>query len=85
MIRPLAKNMLIKKIKEEKSSLILVSNPQKGPFKATLISKGSQVDLDVEVGDILLINQFGFTQFDKDDDEHLLVTEQGILGVVLAE
>ncbi len=75
--------MLIKKIKEEKTSLILVANPKQGPFKATLVSKGSQVDLDVEVGDVLLINQYGFTQFDKDDDEHLLVTEQGILGVII--
>ena len=83
MIRPLAKNMLIRKIKEEKASLILVSNPQKGPFKAVLISKGRDVELDVEIGDILLINQFGFVQFDKDDDEHFLVTEREILGVVI--
>lgn len=83
MIRPLAKNMLIKKIKEEKTSLILVSNPKQGPFKATLISKGSQVDLDVEIGDTLLINQFGYVQFDKDDAEHFLVTEREILGVII--
>lgn len=83
MIRPLAKNMLIRKIKEEKTSLILVSNPKPGPFKAILVSKGSQVDLDVDVGDILLINQFGYVQFDKDDDEHFLVTEREILGVIV--
>lgn len=83
MIRPLAKNMLIKKIKEESKSIILVSNPKIGPFKATLISKGKDVELDVEIGDTLLINQFGYVQFDKDDDEHFLVTEREILGVVV--
>ncbi len=83
MIRPLAKNMLIKKIKEESASLILLANPKPGPFKATLISKGSQIELDVEIGDTLLINQFGFVQFDKDDDQHFLVTEREILGVVI--
>lgn len=75
--------MLIKKIKEEKASLILISNPKSGPFKAILISKGSLVDLDVEVGDTLLINQFGYVQFDKDDDEHFLVTDREILGVII--
>jgi co-chaperonin GroES (HSP10) len=83
MIRPLAKNMLIKKIKEEKPSLIIVQTSITGPFKAVLISKGNQVDLEVEIGDILLINQFGPVQFDKEDDEHLLITERDVLGVII--
>lgn len=83
MIRPLAKNMLIKKVKEEKSSLILVSTQISAPFKAKLIAKGSQVELDVDIGDILLINKFGSIQFDENDDEHLLISEREILGVII--
>lgn len=83
MIRPLAKNMLIRKIKEESKSKIIVSSPKMEPYKAILLSKGSQVDLDVEVGDVLLMSQFGAVQFDKSDDEHFLVTEREILGVVI--
>jgi co-chaperonin GroES (HSP10) len=82
MIRPLAKNMLIKKVKEEKKSILILSTSTTGPFKAILISKGKQVDLDVEIGDILLVNQFGPMQFDKEDDEHFLVTERDILGAI---
>lgn len=84
MIKPLAKNMLIKKVKEEKPlSAIIVSTSVTGPFKATLVSKGKLVDLEVEIGDTLLVNQFGAIQFDRDDDQHFLVTDREILGVVI--
>lgn len=83
MIRPLSKNMIIKKIKEEKKSILVLSTAPTGPFKASLIAKGKQVDLDVEIGDILLVNQFGPMQFDKEDDEHFLVTDRDILGVIV--
>ncbi len=75
--------MLVKKIKEEKASLIIVSTSTTGPFKAKLVSKGKLVDLEVEIGDTLLVNQFGAIQFDKEDDEHFLVTDREILGVVI--
>ena len=83
MIKPLAKNMLVKKIKEEKASLIIVSTSVTGPFKASLVSKGKLVDLEVEIGDTLLVNQFGAIQFDKEDEDHFLVTDRDILGVVI--
>ena len=83
MIRPLAKNMVIKKINEEKTSVIIISGSITGPFKAVLVSKGSKVELDVEIGDILLVDQFGYIQFDKEDDQHFLITERDVLGVVI--
>lgn len=83
MIRPLGKTMVIKRILPEKKSLILTTVRDDEPFKAVLVAKGKAVELEVEVGDTLLIAPFGGTAFDKNDEEHLLLIERDVLGVVI--
>lgn len=81
MIRPVAKSILVKKIKEEKKHLIIVTSTKSKPFKVEVMSMGKAVELDVAVGDTLLITS-GY-QYDENDEEHLLVTEREVIGVVV--
>jgi co-chaperonin GroES (HSP10) len=81
MIRPVAKSILVKRIPEEKVCLIIVSTTKNKPFKVEVISMGKAVELDVAVGDTILITS-GF-QYNENDEEHLLVTEREVIGVVI--
>ena len=83
MIKAIGKNMVVKRVPSEKKSLILSSVRDDTPFQATVVSKGKLVELEVEVGDVLLIAPYGGTPFDKNDEEHLLMSERDVLGVVI--
>lgn len=83
MIRPLGKTMLIKKIEEETVGSLIVARSKNAPFKATLLAMGKECTTDAQIGDTLLVAPFGVVQFDQSDEDHLLVTERELLGVVV--
>jgi co-chaperonin GroES (HSP10) len=83
MIRPIGKQMLIKRLPVEIKGSILVAPTKNQPFKAQLLAMGKHVDLDVQIGDTLLVSPWGILQYDLEDEDHLLITEKEILGVVI--
>jgi co-chaperonin GroES (HSP10) len=83
MLRALGRNLLVKiKPQEKKSSLILNVTIKDEPFEVVLVNKGGGVELEVEPGETLLIVPYAGSKINKTDEEHLLVTERDILGVV---
>ena len=70
------------KNQEKKSALILTVATKDEPFEVVLVNKGSKVELDMQIGDTLLLVPFAGSKISKKDEEHLLVTERDILGVV---
>lgn len=84
MLRPLGKNILVKKITEEKKGGLLLPDQYDKPYRATIIDFGSKVDLDIEKDDTLLLVPFSGSKISDADDGYLLVTERDILGVVIA-
>lgn len=83
MLKPLGRNILVKRLTEEKKpTLIITSVTDSEPFKACVVDVGCKDESGVVIGDIVLIVPFSGSRIAKDDNDHLLVTERDLLGVV---
>jgi chaperonin GroES len=92
-IRPLQDRIIVKRIPEEektKGGIIIPDaakeKPQEG--KVTAVGKGKLNDdgkllpLDVKVGDKILFGKYSGTEVKIDGEEHLIMREDDILGIV---
>ena len=82
MIRPIGKNILVQKQKEEKKGILILKPTEGEPYKATVMAIGSKADLDIDIGCTLLLVPYTGSRISTDDDGYLLITERDILGVV---
>lgn len=84
MLRPLGKNILIQRNKEEskKKTALILTTPTDEPFNATVVDIGSKAELDIKIGDVLLMVPYSGSKISTEDDGYLLVTERDILGVI---
>ena len=92
-IRPLQDRILVQPIKEKavrKGGIIIPDSakekPIEGRVKAIGAGKvgddGKRVKLDVKVGDKVLYSKYGGTEIKIDGEDHLLMREDDILGIV---
>jgi len=92
-IRPLQDRILVQPIKEKnirKGGIIIPDSakekPIEGRVKAVGAGKvgddGKRVKLDVKVGDKVLYSKYGGTEIKIDGEDHLLMREDDILGIV---
>jgi len=94
-IRPLQDRVIVKRIEEEektKGGIIIPDTakekPQEG--KVVAVGKGKVNDdgkltpLDVKVGDKILFGKYSGTEIKLNGEEHLIMREDDILGVVEA-
>ena len=92
-IRPLQDRVIVKRIAEEEKSKggIFIPDtakekPQEG--KVVAVGKGKVNDdgkitpLDVKVNDRILFGKYSGTEINVDGDEHLIMREDDILGVI---
>ena len=92
-IRPLQDRVIVKRIAEEektKGGIIIPDTakekPQEG--KVTAVGKGKANEdgkvtpLDVKVGDKVLFGKYSGTEIKVDGEEHLIMREDDILGVI---
>src|SRR5207253_9868411 len=92
-IRPLQDRVIIRRIEEEektKGGIIIPDTakekPQEG--KVVAVGKGKVNDdgkltpLDVKVGDKILFGKYSGSEIKIDGEEHLIMREEDILGVV---
>ena len=92
-IRPLQDRVIVKRIAEEEKSKggIFIPDtakekPQEG--KVVAVGKGKVNDdgkitpLDVKVNDRILFGKYSGTEINVDGDEHLIMREEDILGVI---
>jgi chaperonin GroES len=92
-IRPLQDRVIVKRIAEEEKSKggIFIPDtakekPQEG--KVIAVGKGKVNDdgkitpLDVKVNDRILFGKYSGTEINVDDEEHLIMREDDILGVI---
>ncbi len=92
-IRPLGDRILIKRIKEEektKGGIIIPDTakekPQEG--KVVAVGRGKKTDegkliaLDVKAGDKVLFGKYSGSEVKIDGEEHLILREEDILGVL---
>jgi chaperonin GroES len=92
-IRPLGDRILVKRIKEEdktKGGIIIPDTakekPQEG--KVVAVGKGKATEAgkltapDVKAGDRILFGKYSGSEVKLDDEEHLILREDDILGVL---
>ena len=92
-IRPLGDRILVKRIKEEektKGGIIIPDTakekPQEGKVvavgKGKMTEDGKLMPLDVKAGDKILFGKYSGSEVKIDGEEHLILREDDILGVL---
>jgi len=92
-IRPLQDRVIVKRIEEEEKSKggIIIPDtakekPQEGKVvavgKGKLNDDGKVTPLDVKVNDRVLFGKYSGSEINIDGDEHLIMREEDILGVI---
>ena len=92
-IRPLHDRVLIKRVEEEKVSkggIIIPDSAKEKPIEGKVVAVGAgkvgedgkQRALDVKAGDRILFGKYSGTEVKIDGEEHLILREEDILGVL---
>jgi chaperonin GroES len=91
-IRPLHDRVIVKRIEEEektKGGLIIPDTAKEKPQEGKVIAvgpgkqeDGKVISLDVKAGDKILFGKYSGTEIKLDGEDHLILREDDILGVI---
>ena len=92
-IRPLADRVIVKRVKEEektKGGIIIPDTAKEKPIEGKIIAvgagkrleDGTVQKLEVKKGDRVLFGKYSGTEVKIEGDEHLILREEDILGIV---
>ncbi len=92
-IRPLQDRVIVKRVEEEektKGGIIIPDTAKEKPMegkviavgKGKLLEDGKVHALDVKAGDRILFGKYSGTEVKIDGEEHLIMREDDILGVI---
>jgi chaperonin GroES len=92
-IRPLQDRVIVKRLEEEektKGGIIIPDTakekPQEGKViavgKGKVTEDGKVIPLDVKVGDKILFGKYSGTEVKIGGEEHLIMREEDILGII---
>lgn len=92
-IRPLQDRIIVKRVEEEektKGGIIIPDTAKEKPLEGKVIAVGNgkvQEDgkvrpLDVKAGDRILFSKYSGTEIKIDGEEHLMLREDDVLGVI---
>jgi len=92
-IRPLHDRILVKRMKEKeltKGGIIIPDTAKEKPIEAKVVAVGTGRILDsgevralaVKKGDLVLFGKYGGTEVKIDGDDHLILREDDILGII---
>ena len=92
-IQPLGQRVLLKRVEAETVSaggIVLVDSAQEKPQEAVVISlgtggkneDGSDFVFSVAANDKVLISKYGGTEVTVDGEDHLIMSESDILGII---
>jgi chaperonin GroES len=92
-IRPLGDRILLKRVEEEEKSKggIIIPDtakekPQEGKVvavgKGKVLDDGKVVPLEVKAGDRVLFGKYSGSEVKIDGEEHLIMREDDILGII---
>ena len=94
-IRPLQDRVIVKRIEEEaektKGGIIIPDTAKEKPQQGKIIAAGKGkvnddgklTPLDVKVGDRILFGKYSGSEIKLDGEEHLIMREEDILGVIV--
>jgi len=92
-IRPLQDRLIVKRIKEDETTaggIIIPDTAKEKPQEGKVIAvgkgkvgeDGKVQPLDVKKGDKVLFSKYAGTEVNIDGEEHLIIREDDVLGVV---
>ena len=92
-IRPLQDRIIVKRMQEEektKGGIIIPDSAKEKPLEGQVIAVGNGKvledgkvrPLDVKAGDRVLFNKYAGTEIKIEGEEHLMLREDDILGVI---
>ena len=92
-IQPLADRIFIKRMSEEKKTtggIIIPDTAKEKPMQGKVIAVGAgkmdedgkRIPLDVKKGDNVLFSKYAGTEIKIEGEDHLIVREDDILGIV---
>ncbi len=91
-VKPLHDRIIVKRIEEEQKSkggIIIPDTAKEKPQQGKVVAAGSgrkqdgkTIPLDVKAGDTVLFAKYGGTEIKIDGQDHLILREDDILGVV---
>jgi len=92
-IRPLQDRIIVKRVEEEektKGGIIIPDSAKEKPMEGKVIAvgngkvleNGKRVEPDVKKGDRILFGKYSGTEVKIDGEEHLIMREDDILGII---
>ena len=92
-IKPLYDRILVKRIEEKeqkRGAIIIPDTAKEKPMEGKVIAvgagalnkEGKRTPLDVKVGDRILFGKYAGTEVKIDDDEHVILREDEVLGIL---
>jgi len=91
-VKPLHDRMIVKRLAEEtqtKGGLVIPDSAKEKPQQGKVIAVGSGrhedgkvFPLDVKAGDTVLFAKYAGTEIKLDGEEHLILREEDVLGIV---
>jgi chaperonin GroES len=92
-IRPLQDRLIVKRVQEEektKGGIIIPDTAKEKPIEGKVLAAGNGKvledgkvrPLDVKAGDRVLFSKYAGTEIKIDGEEHLIMREEDILGVI---
>ena len=92
-MKPLYDRILIKRIEEKeqkKGTIIIPDTAKEKPMEGKVVAvgagavnkEGKRTPLEVKVGDRVLFGKYAGTEIKIDGQEHLMMREEDILGVI---
>jgi chaperonin GroES len=92
-IKPLADRVLVKRLEEDEEQkiggIIIPDTAKEKPQEAEIVAvgpgkveDGNRVELEVKVGDKVLIGKYSGTEVKVEGDEYLIMREDDILAIV---
>lgn len=92
-IRPLQDRVIVKRIAEEektKGGIIIPDTAKEKPQEGRIVAvgkgkvneDGKTIPLDVKVNDRILFGKYSGSEINIDGEEHLIMREEDILGII---
>jgi len=92
-IRPLQDRLIVKRVEEEdktKGGIIIPDSAKEKPMEGKIVAVGTgkvledgkKLPLDVKEGDRVLFGKYAGTEIKIEDEEHLIMREDDILGII---
>jgi len=92
-IRPLQDRILVRRVEEEsktKGGIIIPDSAKEKPAEGVVVSvgegkrmeDGKRMTPDIKAGDRVLFAKYAGTEVKIDDEEHLVMREDDVLGII---